>query len=116
MKTKLFAVLVALTVLASVIPITAVFASTDHEFRFTGKIQALPQKGGLTGDWKVGGRTVHVSTATQIDQTDGVAAQGARVYVEGWKLKDGSINATSVDVLPAGVPHHAPAGASVSGQ
>ncbi len=103
MKTRLFALLAALTVLATLIPTTAAFASTAHEFQFTGVIQSLPQKGGLSGNWKVAGRTVHVSAATVIDQTDGAAKLGAKVLVEGWKQKDGSINATSIDILPARV-------------
>ena len=98
---KMFAVFAVLAVLAMAIPATAAFASTDHEFRFQGAIQALPQGGGLTGDWKVGGRTVHVSTATKIDQTDGLAIKGAKVLVEGLKLKDGSVNATSIDIIPS---------------
>jgi hypothetical protein len=95
---KLFAVFAVLAVLATAIPATAAFASTDHEFKFQGAIQGLPS-GGLIGDWKVGGRTVHVSAATQIDQTDGVAAKGAKVRVDGLMQKDGSVNAISIDVL-----------------
>jgi hypothetical protein len=97
---KLFAVFAVLAVLATAIPATAAFASTDHEVRFRGTIQALPS-GGLIGDWKVSGRTVHVSGATQIDQTDGAAVVGAKVLVEGLKQKDGSVIATSIDVLPS---------------
>jgi hypothetical protein len=98
---KLFAVFAVVAVLASVIPATAAFASTDHEYRFQGAIQALPQSGGLIGSWKVRGRSVHVSAATQIDQTDGSAVKGAKVLVEGWLLKDDSVNATSIDVIPS---------------
>jgi hypothetical protein len=97
---KLFAVFAVLAVLATAIPATAAFASTDHEIRFQATIQALPSGGGLNGVWKVGGRTVHVSAATQIDQTDGKAVKGATVLVEGLKLKDGSVKATSIDVIP----------------
>ena len=96
---KLFAVFAVLAMLATAIPATAAFASTDHEFRFQATIQALPSGGGLIGNWKVGGRVVRVSAATQIDQTDGAAVKGATIRVEGWKLKDGSVNATSIDVL-----------------
>ncbi len=95
---KLFAVFAVLAVLASVIPATAAFASTDHEYRFQGAVQAMPA-GGLIGTWKIAGRTVHVSAATQVDQTDGTAKLGAKVIVEGYKLKNGSYNATSIDVL-----------------
>lgn len=95
----LFTVFAVLAVLASVIPATAAFASTDHEYRFQGTVQALPAGGGLIGAWKVGGRTVHVSSATQIDQTDGTAKLGAKVIVEGLRLRNGSYNATSIDVL-----------------
>ncbi len=115
MKTTLFTLLAVLAVLATLIPTTAAFASTDKEVKFTGTIQSLPQKG-LIGDWKVSGRTVHVSAATQIDQSDGAAVKGAKVTVEGLKQKDGSITAMSIDVLAKHNSGRALAGANASGR
>ncbi len=100
MKARLFTLMMVLAVLAVLVsqfPATSVQAASPHELNMSGKIQALPA--GLIGDWKVAGRTVHVSAQTAIDQTDGLAQKGARVRVEGFRQADGSISATSIDVL-----------------
>ena len=70
------------------------------ETSFEGAIESLPQ-GGLIGDWRVAGRTVHVSSSTEIDQDDGPAVIGAQVEVKGTTLPDGSTNATRVEVRPS---------------
>ncbi len=104
MKTRLFtllAVLAVLAILATQLPVNTASASTDPGFQFSGTIQSLPAHGGLLGKWNVSGLKVRVSTATFIDQTDGRAARGAHVQVEGYRLSDGSIRATSIDVLPS---------------
>lgn len=67
------------------------------ETRFEGAIESLPG-GGLIGDWRVAGRTVHVSSATEIRQDDGPAVVGAQVEVRGTPLPDGSTNATRIEV------------------
>ncbi|MBI3650301.1 MAG: hypothetical protein HY231_04570 [Acidobacteria bacterium] len=54
--------------------------------------------GGLVGDWQVGGRTIHVTSATRIDQEHGQATVGARVEVKGTAQSDGSITASTVEV------------------
>lgn len=104
MKTRLFtllAVLAVFTVLMTQLPVHTAAASTDHGIQFNGTIQRLPAHG-LLGAWNVNGLKVRVSAATKIDQTDGKARKGAQVQVEGYKLADGSIRATSIDVLPSG--------------
>ncbi len=104
MKTRLFtilAVLAVLAVLVSQLPINTASASTDRGLQFNGTIQSMPAHG-LRGAWNVSGLVVHVSARTRIDQTDGKAIDGAQVSVEGYKLADGSIRATSIDVLPSG--------------
>ncbi len=104
MKTRLFtllAVLAVLALLATQLPVNTASASTDPGFQFNGTIQSLPAHGGLMGKWMVSGLKVHVSTATLIDQADGRAIRGARVHVEGYRLANGSIQATSIDVLPS---------------
>ena len=106
MKTRLFtllAVLAVLAILATQLPVnTAAAATLDPGLQFNGTIQSMPAYG-LRGAWMVSGLKVRVSAATKIDQVDGKAVKGARVHVEGYKLLDGSIRATSIDVLP-----HAP--------
>jgi hypothetical protein len=101
MKTRLLKLFALLALTAALIPAGSAFASSPKEYYFYGTILSLPKTPGWIGNWKVGGRTVHVSTATLIDQTDGAVAKGAKVLVEGYKFKDGSINATSIDVNPS---------------
>ena len=77
-----------------------------NHVKFIGVIKSLPA-GGLIGDWTVMGQiltqtitaTVHVSSATKIEQEDGAAAVGATVKIEGMKQSDGSINAGEIEVL-----------------
>ena len=71
------------------------------ETSFQGTIQSLPN-GGFIGDWRVAGRTVHVSAATEIRQEKGPAVVGAQVEVRGTTQADGSTNATRVEVLSSG--------------
>jgi Subtilase family/Domain of unknown function (DUF5666) len=65
---------------------------------FQGAIESLPV-GGLIGDWRVSGHTVHVSASTEIRQDKGPVAVGAQVEVNGTTQTDGSTNAARVDVL-----------------
>ena len=67
------------------------------ETRFEGAIESLPSVG-LIGEWRVGGRTVHVSAGTEIRQDHGAAVVGAQVEVRGNSQPDGSINATRIEV------------------
>ncbi len=71
------------------------------ETSFEGAIESLPS-GGFIGDWRVGGRTVHVSATTEIRQDKGPAVVGAQVEVKGTTQPDGSTNATRVEVLSSG--------------
>jgi hypothetical protein len=71
------------------------------ETSFQGAIESLPNAG-FIGDWRVGGRTVHVSAATEIRQDNGPAVVGAQVEVKGTTQPDGSTNATRVEVLSGG--------------
>jgi uncharacterized protein (TIGR03437 family) len=63
---------------------------------FVGKVEALPA-GGLIGDWKVSGRTVHVSAGTKIIEEAGPVSVGALVEIEGRLESDGSITASEVE-------------------
>ena len=63
-----------------------------------GIVSALPQ-GGLVGDWTVSGKTIHVTSSTQIDQSHGNIAVGAVVVVHGTLETDGSIDAQRIKVV-----------------
>ena len=69
----------------------------DNEFEFVGTIQSLPSTPGFIGDWMVGGRIVHVTSATRIEQEDGPVAVGAAVKVEGSLRPNGSIDARKIE-------------------
>ena len=71
----------------------------EAEVTFKGTIMSLPGTTGFIGDWMVGGKTVHVSSATRISQEDGPVVVGALVSVEGAQRADGSIDATRIEVL-----------------
>jgi hypothetical protein len=73
-------------------------ALASGESKFTGVVEALPDTPGFVGDWRVAGRTVHVSNRTEIEQEDGRVRLGAKVKVEGFLRSDGSIDATEVEV------------------
>jgi hypothetical protein len=62
---------------------------------------SLPNTTGFVGDWTVGSRKVHVTTATRIDQEDGAVAVGALVEVKGTLRADGSVDATRIEVEQA---------------
>jgi hypothetical protein len=68
----------------------------DDDFEFSGVIQSLPSSG-LIGDWVVGGRTVHVSSATRIKMEHGPIGVGVFVEVEGSVRTDGSIDAREIE-------------------
>lgn len=63
-----------------------------------GKIETLPAATNLIGDWKVAGRTIHVTAATTIERKYGVVALGAFVEVYGAVQSDNSVNATKIEV------------------
>lgn len=101
MKTRLLSLLslsvMFLGLVGGLFPTTTAFASNDGDSKFYGTVEDLPA-GGLFGDWRVSGRTVHVSSATLIKQKYGPVAVGAYVKVEGWLQADGSVNATKIEV------------------
>lgn len=109
MKTRMFVTFALLLLALSVIPASGAMAAAPaqpaqapafaQEVAFTGYVQALPKTVGWIGAWKVSGKIVHVSKSTQLDQTDFRVRIGAFVRVEGFKLADGSYNATSIDIL-----------------
>ena len=76
----------------------SVFAEHENEFKFTGVIESLPNTAGFVGDWRVAGRTVHLTSLTRIEQEDGRVAVGATVKVEGTTRSDNTFDATEIDV------------------
>jgi hypothetical protein len=71
---------------------------TEAEIKFKGTIEILPPSSDFVGDWRVGGRIVHVSPATRIEQEHGPVAVGAFVEVEGTAREDGSLDAREIEV------------------
>ncbi len=91
---------VAFLLLAAALFLSSSFnvqASDDSDFEFTGVIETLPATTGFIGDWKVGGRTIHVTSATKLKQSDGQFAVGKTVKVEGVKQNDNSVNAKEIE-------------------
>jgi hypothetical protein len=78
--------------------VNTAFASDDDDTKFTGTVESLPNTAGFIGDWRVAGRTVHVTGATRIEQEDGRVAVGASVKVEGSQRSDNSVDATEIEV------------------
>jgi hypothetical protein len=74
----------------------------DTGIKFQGTVESFPA--GLIGDWRVGGRTIHVSPQCELAQEIGPVAVGAFVEILGQMLSDGSMTATKIEVKsnPAG--------------
>jgi|SRR5215510_15516618 len=75
--------------------------ASDHDeddFKITGVIESLPNTAGFIGDWRVSGRTIHVTSATRIEQEDGRVAVGVTVKVEGTLRSDNSVDAIEIEV------------------
>lgn len=68
---------------------------------FRGVIESLPNTTGWVGDWTVGGRVVHVTAETRINQEHGAVAVGAMVEIRGERQDDGSINTVRIQVQRA---------------
>jgi Domain of unknown function (DUF5666) len=76
-------------------------AGGDGRDELKGAIESLPNTAGFIGDWRVAGRTVHVSSATLINTEHGAVTVGAAVEVHGTQQSDGSINAARIEVDPS---------------
>ncbi len=63
---------------------------------FRGQVQDMPA--GLIGNWTISGRTVHATNQTRFEQEHGMFQVGSWVKVEGYRLSDGSINATKIEL------------------
>jgi hypothetical protein len=98
MKSRVFSIVSMVALVLSLFP--TAFAGGKHETEFTGTVQSLPSNG-FIGDWTIGGRTVHVTTATRVNEEDGHITVGATVKVEGRNRSDNSVDATEVELRQA---------------
>jgi hypothetical protein len=73
-------------------------ADDEAEVKFKGTIETLPATPGFIGDWRVGGRTIHVSSSTRIETEGRPVAVGAFVEIEGTQRADGSMDASKIEV------------------
>ena len=65
--------------------------------RFTAVVASMPATG-YAGTWVVGGRTVHVSAATRVVETNGIPKVGSTVEVSGTERADSSVDAEEIEV------------------
>lgn len=93
----LHTIILGLVALGASTPSVLASGDDDGDAELHGTIEQLPASG-LIGDWRVSGRTVHVSSSTEIKQEHGQAAVGARVEVKGDGQSDGSIDARKIEV------------------
>ncbi|MBI4747393.1 MAG: hypothetical protein HY774_02850 [Acidobacteria bacterium] len=70
--------------------------------KFYDRIQTLPTSADLIGTWQVGGRSVQVTSSTQLDRSRGNFAVGVLVEVEGSQQSDGTVMAKEIHVESSG--------------
>lgn len=70
-----------------------------EDFKFFGTIGSLPNTANLIGDWIISGRTVHVTSATRLEQERQRFAVGVYVIVEAIPQAGGSITATEIKTV-----------------
>lgn len=97
MRSNLLRIAILLALALSIIPAATTFASDDDELKFTGTVESMPSSGRV-GDYRIGGRTVHVTNSTWIEEDDGRLVVGAIVKVEGRPRSDGSVDAKEIEV------------------
>ncbi|HSE97420.1 MAG TPA: DUF5666 domain-containing protein [Blastocatellia bacterium] len=107
MKKGLLSFIAVMSFILALVPAAAAFdgsssGSDDSGFRLKGNIESLPAGPRFIGDWRVAGRTVHVTSSTRIEQEEGRVAIGAFVEVKGNPQADGSVNATKIEVESPG--------------
>ena len=101
-KLAAFVMLLVASAAVSVWRSSSVFASDDGEYEFYGTVSALPATSGFVGNWTVAGKTVRVTSATQVKQEYGAPAVGAYVKVKGTLQSDGSVNASEIETKSGG--------------
>jgi len=68
-------------------------------FMLFGRVDTLPSTSGFIGDWIVSGRTIHVSSSTQINPNHRPLAIGSLVRITGNLLSDGTLDAQHIVVI-----------------
>lgn len=71
--------------------------SAGSPARFTAVVSSMPATG-YVGTWVVGGRTVNVSAATLVVETNGIPKVGSTVEVHGTERADSSVDAEEIEV------------------
>jgi hypothetical protein len=66
---------------------------------FFGTVEAMPVDG-TVGVWTIGGRTVNVTEATELEDEVGPFEVGANVRVKGWVQADGAVEAREIKTVP----------------
>lgn len=72
---------------------------------FSGAIEVLPSTPGRIGDWKIGGKTVHVTQTTKLLPANASFAIEAQVEVVGIAMNDGTIGALVITLKPVVTPN-----------
>ncbi len=72
---------------------------------FSGAIDTLPSTPGRIGDWKIAGKTVHVTQTTKLLPVNANFAVGSEVEVVGAQMNDGSIGALVITLKSSGGPN-----------
>ena len=98
----LFAIFILVLGLMPPTPAFAEDTPGKDAFEFHGAISKLPTTSNLVGDWTVGGKVIHVSSTTLLNQEAGKAAVGAYVEIKGTPNSDGSLNAAKIEVQLSG--------------
>jgi hypothetical protein len=80
---------------------TATPRPLSHRAALLGAISDIPEGASHTGDWRVQGHTIHVSSSTYIEQSQllGEDPEHLTVWVLGTRGSNGSINAIYIRVL-----------------
>jgi hypothetical protein len=77
----------------------------DGVIEIKGAVQAMPAGGGYVGAWKIAGRNVQSTAATEIDREEGPLVVGATVEVKGTAGPGDVVLATKIEVqVDAGTP------------
>lgn len=94
----IFSIFILVLSLVPPLPTVAEGSSSNDAFEWHGAISKLPATPNLVGDWTVGGKIIHVSTTTILQQEIGQAVVGAYVEIKGTPNSDGSVTATKIEV------------------
>jgi hypothetical protein len=72
-----------------------------NRFAFLGKVSNYPKAPDLVGNWKIGGRVVHVTAITWLEQP-GLLGEDSQAWVWGMRAAGDAVDATYIRVLTHG--------------